>query len=142
MEVDSNVAEGFYIEITPSGDLLLVGVYCLFSVGGRRLLNRYRWRVHDLPLSLAHEEALHHGRPTGVVGAIEHRDEGGEAGRHSLFDFVGEVVSLQTQNQVSSAYVGFSITTKRERFVRQSSILFGSSLLKAWLATSYTVGRC
>ena len=107
MKAEANITKGFYIEITPSGDLLLIGVYCLFGVSSRRLLNGYRWRVHDLPLSLAHEEALHHGRPIGVVGAIEHRDEGGEAGRHFLFDLVGEVVSLQTQNQVVSAYVGF-----------------------------------
>ena len=83
MKAEANIAEGFDIKITPSGDLLLIGVYCLFCIGSRRLLDGYQWRVHDLPLSLAHEEALHHGRPTGIVGAIEHGDEGGEAGRHS-----------------------------------------------------------
>ena len=67
---------------------------------------------------------MHDGRPASIVGAVEHGDEGSEAGRHFCFDFDGEVVSLQTQNQVASAYVGFSIAVKRERFVRQSSILF------------------
>ena len=47
------------------------------------LIDRLGRRVHnDLPLSLAHQEALHDGRPTGIVGAGEHGDEGGEAGRH------------------------------------------------------------
>ena len=35
------------------------------------------------------------------------------------FDFAGEVVSLQTQNQVVSAYVGF-LNRNKEREVRAS----------------------
>ena len=62
---------------------------------------------------------MHNRGPTGIVGAIEHGDEGGEAGRHFLFDLIGEVVSLQTQNQVVSAYVDF-LNHNKEREVRAS----------------------
>ena len=84
VETEADVTEGFGVEVPPGGDLLLVGDYCLFGIGSWRFLNGYRWRVHDLPLSLAHEEALHHGGPTGIVRAREHRDEGSKAGRHCL----------------------------------------------------------
>ena len=142
-ETEEHISEGFGVEFPPGVNVVLVGDLCLFSISGWRYLDGLWWRVgDDPPLSLAHEEALHHRGPTSIVGALEHRDEGGEAGRHSCLIF-GEGVSLQTQNQVMSALCRFSRLQRKERgsCVRVVSSL-GPSLLKALLATSYTVGRC
>ena len=89
MEAEANVSEGFAVEIPPGVNGILVGDCSLCSVSFSNF-NGFGWRVHDdLPLSLAHEEALHHGGPTSVVRAGEHRDKGSEAGRHFfVFDLV------------------------------------------------------
>ena len=115
MEAETHVSKGFAVEIPPGENVVLVSDLCLFSIGSQRYLNGFWWRAgNDLPLPLAREEALHHGGPASIVGAQEHGDEGSEAGRHLLFDFFGEGVSLQTQNQVVSALVCF-LNRNKER---------------------------
>ena len=81
--MEAYIAKGFAVKIPPGENIVLVGDYSCFCLGGQSFLDGFGWRVcDDLPLSLAHEEALHYRGPACVVGALEHRDEGSEAGRH------------------------------------------------------------
>ena len=83
VETEAYVSKGFAVKIPPGENFVLVGDHSCFCLSGWSFLNGFRWRVHDdLSLSLAHEEALHYGGPASIVGALEHRDKGSEAGRH------------------------------------------------------------
>ena len=72
VETEADVSEGFAVEVPPGVDIVLVGDLYLFSIGSWRCLNGFWWRVgDDLPLSLAHEEALHHGcQEIGLVALM------------------------------------------------------------------------
>ena len=70
METEADVPKGFCVKIPLGGDFLLVGDLSHLCISSQRNLNGFGWRVRDdLPLSLAHEEALHHGGPSGIVRA-------------------------------------------------------------------------